>query len=165
MVSGFNSNTYIDEANILGLMHENAHSVTIAGDLPAMAASVEARCPFLDQDVVQLAWHTTYRQKVPRLRDKSRNKWILKKALEGRVPDDLLYAPKRGFGYHIREEDVLRGPWKQRVDKAFAELGSLGGLLNREAVQTLKGRFDRNEGVSTMLIAKLYAIAVSQGMA
>ena len=34
---------------------------------------------------------------------------ILKKALEGRVPKELLYAPKRGFGYHIREEDVLRG--------------------------------------------------------
>src|SRR5205085_8225818 len=97
--------TYIDEANILGLMHENALSVTIAGDLPAMAAGVEARCPFLDQDVVELAWHTTYRQKVPRLRDKSQNKWILKKALEGRVPKELLYAPKRGFGYHIREED------------------------------------------------------------
>ncbi len=153
---------YIDEANILGLMHENSHSVTIAGDLPAMAASVEARCPFLDQDIVQLAWNTDFRQKVPSLTDKSQNKWILKKALEGRVPDKLLYAPKRGFGYHISEEAVLRGAWKTRVDDAFANMSSLGDLLNMSTVQELKGRFDRSEGVPAMLIAKIYAIAVNQ---
>ena len=156
---------YIDEANILGLMHENSHSVTIAGDLPAMAAGIEARCPFLDQDLVQLAWHTNYRQKIPSNSDKSRNKFILKKALEGRVPNDLLYAPKRGFGYHIREEDVLRGPWKSRVDRAFAEMDSLGGMLNVDAARNLKARFDRSEPVPAMLIAKLYAVAVSKSVA
>src|SRR5262249_11143650 len=81
----------IDEPNTLGAMQENSHSVTIAGDLPVMAASVEARCPFLDQDLVQLAWRISYRQKVRRGGAENHNKWILKKALEGRVPHDLLY--------------------------------------------------------------------------
>ncbi|MCS6777255.1 MAG: asparagine synthase (glutamine-hydrolyzing) [Chloroherpetonaceae bacterium] len=148
---------YIDEANVVGLMHENAHSVTIAGDLPAMAASVEVRCPFLDQELVQLAWHTDYRQKVPSWRDPSRNKWILKRALERRLPQDLLYAPKRGFGYYIQEEDVLRGPWKEQVDRAFAEMGTLGGVLNVSRARELKERFDARQGVPAILIAKLYA--------
>ncbi|HLJ53753.1 MAG TPA: asparagine synthase (glutamine-hydrolyzing) [Chthonomonadaceae bacterium] len=153
---------YIDEANIIGLMHENSHSVTIAGDLPAMAASVEARCPFLDQELVQLAWNMDYHCKVPRIFDKSRNKGVLKQALDGRIPRSILYAPKRGFGYHISEEAVLRGAWKARVDAAFAELDSLGGLLNVDAARSLKARFDRGEGVPAMQIAKLYGIAVSQ---
>lgn len=148
---------YIDEANILGLMHENSHSVTIAGDLPAMAASVEVRCPFLDQDLVQLAWNTDYHEKVPSIRDASKNKWMLKRALEGRVPHELLYAPKRGFGYHIQEEAVLRGPWKSKVDAAFADPPDLGGLLKPDAVRRLKAGFDRREGVPAMMIAKLYA--------
>ena len=155
-------NAYIDEANILGLMHENSHSVTIAGDLPAMAASVEARCPFLDQDLVQLAWQTHHREKVPSIHDPSQNKGILKKALEGRVPKELLYAPKRGFGYYIREEDVLRGPWQGRVEEAFEEMDDLGGCLNVAAVQNLKARYDANDGVQTMLIAKLYATYLFQ---
>ena len=155
---------YIDEANVIGLMHENSHSVTIAGDLPAMAASVEARCPFLDQDLVQLAWHTHYRQKTRGLRDRGLNKWILKKALEGRVPNDLLYAAKRGFGYHIREEDVLRGPWKDRVNRAFAGMDDLDGILNVTAARDLKSAFDRHAGVPAMLIAKLYAVALYQNV-
>lgn len=151
---------YIDEANVVGLMHENSHSVTIAGDLPAMAASVEARCPFLDQELVQLAWRIHYRQKTPKVRDLSQNKWILKKALEGRVPEELLYAPKRGFGYHIQEEGVLRGPWKSRVDQTFASTDDFEGLFNADAIRRLKSRFDRREGVPAILIAKLYALAV-----
>ena len=149
---------YVDEASILGLMHENAHSVTIAGDLPAMAASVEVRCPFLDHELVELAWHIPWRDKVPSVRDRSRNKWILKKALEGRLPNELIYAPKRGFGYYISEEDVLRGPWSARVDAAFAEMDDVDGLLDRAAVARLKAAFDRREGVPAMLIAKLYAL-------
>ena len=31
------------------------------------------------------------------------NKWILKKALEGIVPNDILYRPKQGFGLPINE--------------------------------------------------------------
>jgi asparagine synthase (glutamine-hydrolysing) len=149
---------YIDESSVLGLMHENTHSVTIAGDLPAMAASVEVRCPFLDHELVELGWHIPWRQKVPSLRDARRNKWILKQALAGRLPDDVLYAPKRGFGYYIQEKDVLRGPWKTRVDAAFAELDDADGLLDRSAVDRLKAGFDNRRGVPAMLIAKLYAL-------
>jgi asparagine synthase (glutamine-hydrolysing) len=148
---------YIDEASIIGLMHENSHSVTIAGDLPAMAASIEVRCPFLDQDVVELAWRIPYRLKIKHLREQRQNKWILKRALDGRVPQDLLYAAKRGFGYFIQEENVLRGPWKAHVDDAFWDAGTLGGIINSEAVKLLKATFDRGVGVPPILIAKLYA--------
>jgi len=148
---------YIDESAVIGLMHENLHSVQIAGDLPAMAASIECRCPFLDHELVELAWATPYRSKVAN----GRLKAILKDALKGRVPEELLNAPKRGFGYHIQEAEVLSGPWKPRVDAAFAAFDDLGGLIDRKAVTALKQRFDaKPDPASAQLIAKLYAISL-----
>lgn len=128
---------YIDEAALTALLSENAHSVTIAGDLPAMVASVETRSPFLDHAVIDLAFGTPFRAKVASLRDPGRLKWILKQALRGRVPDELLFAPKRGFGMNVQERDLLTGPWRTRVDAAFADFDDLGGRLNACAAKAL----------------------------
>lgn len=157
--TGDDNLSYIDEAAFLGLVQENAHAITIAGDLPAMARSIEVRCPFLDVDLVGAALNIPYAQKVKRTSDFSGGKLILKQALEGRLPQDILYAPKRGFGYFVQEEDVLRGPWKERVDDAFADFDDCGGLFDVLRVRDLKSRFDQNDaGVPASLIAKLYAL-------
>ncbi len=148
---------YVDEASILGLMHENSHSVTIAGDLPAMAASVEARAPFLDQTLVEHAWRIHYARKVGGRWGKRQNKLILKQALAERLPADVLYAPKKGFGYHIQEADVLRGPWRERVRRAFREGNDLGGLLDMDQARAIERSFYDGGGASAIMVAKLYA--------
>lgn len=149
---------YIDEAALLGLMQENSHAVTIAGDLPAMAQGVEIRCPFLDQTVVETALRIPYRRKVVGLKDRGRNKLALKKAFERRLPADILYAPKRGFGFFVQEESVLRGAWKQPVDMAFADFDDAGGILDASAARSLKKQFDEGGNVPAALIAKLFAL-------
>ncbi|WP_404385079.1 asparagine synthase (glutamine-hydrolyzing) [Caenispirillum salinarum] len=155
---------YIDEAAVIGLMQENAHSVTIAGDLPAMAASVEVRCPFLDQDLVQLAWRIHHTLKVGGRRDTTQLKMILKQALEERLPHDLLYAPKQGFGYNIQEADVLSGPWKGRVDAALDNMGDLGGALSGDGVARLRRNFAAAPDYrGAITIAKLYSLAETVG--
>ena len=63
-------------------------------DRATMAASVEARVPFLDNDLVDFCMRLPGPQKV-RFGQK---KWLLKKALERTVPDDVLYGKKTGFG-------------------------------------------------------------------
>ena len=45
---------YIDESSYLGLIVENAASVAISGDIPAMMHGVEVRCPFLDSEIINL---------------------------------------------------------------------------------------------------------------
>ena len=68
-------------------------------DKVTMATSVEARVPFLDHHLVEYAMGLPRSQKV-----KGRTgKYILKKALEGLVPEEVLSAKKRGFGAPIRE--------------------------------------------------------------
>ncbi len=151
---------YVDEAAILGLFHENAHSVTIAGDLPAMAASVEVRCPFLDAGLVERGLQVPYVQKVGSGLRPTQAKLILKQALASRLPHDVLYAPKRGFGYHIQERDLLLGAWRDRVDRVFNRPRSLDSLIDMVHVRSLWSQLQRGTGGSAQLVAKLYALCL-----
>ena len=63
-------------------------------DRATMAASVEVRVPFLDHDLVDHCFRMSGPQKV-RL---GRRKWLLKKALDGVVPAEILHGRKTGFG-------------------------------------------------------------------
>jgi len=156
---GDRPSAYIDEAALTALLSENAHSVTIAGDLPAMAASIETRSPFLDHEVVDLALRTPFMAKVASLRDPGRLKWILKQALRGRVPDELLFAPKRGFGMNVQERDLLTGPWRARVDAAFADFDDLGGALDATAARRFWQELqDRPTARVAQIVFKLYVV-------
>ena len=113
---------YVDESNFIALMVEDCHSVTIASDLPAMLSAVEMRAPFLDQEMIALAFALSWRTKLPADGDLTRLKLVLKTAVSDLVPAELLYAPKRGFGYGIRERDLFLGPWRAKID------GAIGGI-------------------------------------
>jgi asparagine synthase (glutamine-hydrolysing) len=65
----------------------------------SMAASVEARCPFLDHRVLELAFGIPSSQKV----EGSVGKLILKDAFRDLLPLSVLLRPKRGFSVPISE--------------------------------------------------------------
>lgn len=97
------TNNYIDSSNWIGLMSENAHSITISTDLPPMMYSIEARAPFLDYRVIEMAFKIDAHRKIAKKDARANNKLILKQAFEGLVPNDILYAKKKGFGYGIHK--------------------------------------------------------------
>lgn len=76
-------------------------------DIATMAASLEGRSPFLDHEFLELTAKIPDHLKLKGLRKK---KYILKKALEGILPKDILYRPKKGFGVPLNEwfRDELR---------------------------------------------------------
>jgi asparagine synthase (glutamine-hydrolysing) len=149
---------YIDESNFVALMFENAHSVTIASDLPAMLASVEVRAPFLDEKVMSLARAAHYREKVPDFCNPVGLKKILKTAVSDLVPTELLYAPKRGFGFGIQERDVLAGPWRKAGDELFSEPDDADGLFQGRALRRLWQAHSTNAGLPSSEVAKHFAI-------
>lgn len=157
-------NSYIDESNFVALMVENVHSVQIAGDLPAMMASVEMRAPFLDQMVVECGFAIPYRKKVPSFTDGTRLKQILKTAVKDLVPDELLYAPKRGFGTDVQERMVLQGPWGDYADECFAQADDLGGVLVGKEVRRLWREYQSGGDIESSLVAKLLAMYTWQAM-
>lgn len=68
-------------------------------DKMSMGASLEAREPFLDHVLVELAF------RIPEA-VKTRNgvlKCVLKRAVQGIVPDSILHRPKQGFGIPAHE--------------------------------------------------------------
>jgi asparagine synthase (glutamine-hydrolysing) len=63
-------------------------------DRASMMVSLEVRSPFLDQDVVEFARFIPHEYKFRN----GQTKYLLKEALRGVVPDEILNRPKKGFG-------------------------------------------------------------------
>ena len=68
-------------------------------DKMTMATSVEARVPFLDHEFVGLAMGISQKAKL----DGGRPKHLLKRAVRGVIPDDIIDRPKQGFRVPVQE--------------------------------------------------------------
>jgi len=150
---------FIDESNFAGLMVENCHAVTIAGDLPAMAASVEFRSPFLDQEMVSFALATSAEKKIPDRKNPHWLKAILREAVSDLVPVTLLNAPKRGFGMGIQEASVLAGPWRQRASLILESPDDAHGMFDSALIRAEWQGFIAG-AVPANRIAKMLAIQI-----
>jgi asparagine synthase (glutamine-hydrolysing) len=104
-------------------------------DRATMAASLEVRVPFLDNDLVDYLIALPGWSKMPW----GRKKWLLKSALRGIVPDEILFGPKTGFNVPFGRwlQSSLRGLFFDHLDR-FAR--ARPGVLNVERVRTLFAR-------------------------
>jgi asparagine synthase (glutamine-hydrolysing) len=125
-------------------------------DIATMASSLEARSPLLDHRLMEFAASLPAALKV-RGREK---KAVLRGALRGWVPDEILDAPKRGFrlplGDWLRGElrgfarDVLLD--RPAVDRGCFRPDYVRGLLDRHAA----GLQDHSQGIWTLLMFELW---------
>lgn len=85
--------------NMLALDLQTYHvdDIHVKVDRASMANSLEAREPFLDQDVVEFAFAMPSKYKIPNF-DSKNSKYILRKILGEYVDDEFLNRPKKGFG-------------------------------------------------------------------
>jgi len=67
-------------------------------DIDTMAVSLEGRSPFLDHEFMELTAQIPFHLKLKGLNNK---KYILKGALCGIIPDEVMFRPKMGFGIPI----------------------------------------------------------------
>jgi len=67
-------------------------------DRATMKYGLEGRVPFIDFEIVQLANAMPEKMKI----HGSVGKFILKKAMESKLPNDILYRKKQGFGVPIK---------------------------------------------------------------
>ncbi|MBL6751691.1 MAG: asparagine synthase (glutamine-hydrolyzing) [Nevskia sp.] len=98
-------------------------------DRASMAHSLEARAPFLDRRLVELAfalppaWH----------RDGLRGKAMLRRAFAGLVPDAVWQRPKQGFAVPVHA--WFRGPLAATLQRLADD--SAGGGLQPQAVRAM----------------------------
>lgn len=124
-------------------------------DRSTMARSVEVRVPFLDNDMVELSLSLSATQKVPGGEQKS----LLKRALAGIVPDDILYGQKRGFGVPFGAWIV--GPLAERMDAAVASANSaIPGMFDRDRLFTLRTEHREGRADNGFILWKAYNLAL-----
>jgi asparagine synthase (glutamine-hydrolysing) len=106
--------------------------ILVKVDRAAMAVSLETRVPFLDRQVLDLAWRLPLDVKLR----KGRTKWLLRQVLDRHVPATLVDRPKMGFGLPIGS--WLRGdlaPWAEHLldERRLRDQGVLDPVPVRRA--------------------------------
>ncbi len=121
-------------------------------DRASMAVSLEAREPLLDHRLIEFAARVPARL---RLRGGS-GKWLMKRALEGRLPRDILHRRKMGFVTPVSH--WLRGPLAEQAaaiarSPALAETGWFdGGAIARLAEEHRTGRAEHGRTLWQLLM-------------
>jgi len=125
-------------------------------DRASMAHSLEVREPLMDHELVE--WLATL-DSAKKIRGQE-GKFLLKKAMEPLLPDDVLYRPKMGFAVPLAR--WFRGPLKQRVQDSIlgARLADTG-WFNRDYLQHLvsahnNGSRDYSASIWTLLMFEAF---------
>lgn len=125
-------------------------------DIATMASSLEARSPFLDHQLMEFAASLPADLKV-RGRE---TKVILRSALRGWVPDEILDAPKRGFRLPLG--DWFRGELRGYTRDVLLDARAAGrGYFDQSYVRELLDRHgngvqDHSQGIWTLLMFELW---------
>ena len=114
--------------------------ILVKVDRASMAASLEARVPLLDHNVIEFAWRVPMRLKV----ENGRGKALLRRVLARHVPPALTERPKMGFGVPL--DSWLRGPLRGWAEDLLAPQGLRSdGLLDSPLIQKAWARHQHGQ--------------------
>jgi asparagine synthase (glutamine-hydrolysing) len=124
-------------------------------DRMTMAHALEARCPFLDQQVVELAARLPYHWKIRGLFLK---KYLLRRLLKNRAPAAIRWQNKRGFNVPVGL--WIKGPLRDYFWDHLKELRHLGWIdmrfLEKIFSQHLRDATDYSHHLWGLLILSLW---------
>jgi asparagine synthase (glutamine-hydrolysing) len=138
----FSSWDRLEKAQWLEIMvFMSGYLLSSQGDRVAMANSVEGRYPFLDYRVIEFAATLPPDFKMHGLNEK----YILKKMMEGRLPESVLKRPKQAYRAPIAKS-FFSSPPHIYVNELLSEKGlKETGLFNPEMVQKLTKKIKENQ--------------------
>jgi asparagine synthase (glutamine-hydrolysing) len=123
-----------------GLRSEVEHVFLYRADRMGMASSIEVRVPFLDHRLVEFAMQMPQELKYRG----GETKYILKKALEGTVPDEFLYRRKQGFCVPLRQ---WAGPMMDvAMARVIPRINADWGLLDEDFLHDVRRRMAADPG-------------------
>ena len=106
--------------------------VLVKVDRASMGSSLEVRAPFLDQNVIEIAWRIPLKEKI----NNGLGKIPLRKILYKYLPEKYFHGSKKGFGVPIA--DWLRGPLLDWAENLLdEELLKNQGYLNVSEVRKM----------------------------
>jgi asparagine synthase (glutamine-hydrolysing) len=125
-------------------------------DRAGMAVGLEVRSPFLDREMVDLAFALPASQSLHR----GQTKAVLRRMLTGRVPDGIVRRPKKGFGVPL--STWLRRDLRDLVREFLDPVRIAGdGVLVPAAVSRLvdghlSGRSDHRKELFALLVFQIW---------
>ncbi len=121
-------------------------------DRMSMAASTEVRVPLLDDEVVELAGRIPPRLKLRR----TTRKYVLKRAMQGVLPESVIWRPKAGFGAPLRA--WMGGELRPLIDDCLSPATIRDrGLFDPDAV---RGLVRDNEAGTADNALRIWALVV-----
>jgi asparagine synthase (glutamine-hydrolysing) len=146
----------VDRALMADTFNYLPNDLLVKVDIASMAVSLEARSPFLDHHVMEFAASLPALYKLRGLT----TKYLLKNALRGLVPKEILSRGKMGFGVPIGK--WFRAELKGLLKEAILSDRSLGrGYFKSDAVRRLVDdhiglRRDYSHQLWTLLMLELW---------
>ena len=108
-----NNLNYLDYETLMMFIDSQSYltdDILCKVDRASMSRSLETRVPFLDKNLVKLAWRIPTSMKIKN----NDGKWILKQILNKYIPKEYFDRPKMGFGIPL-------GDWLRDELKDWAE--------------------------------------------
>ncbi len=133
-----------------------ADDILVKVDRMSMAASLEARVPLLDHRLVEFALNLPARLKL----NGGRTKALLRRAMQGRLPEAILNRSKQGFSIPLKH--WLRGPLRSlMVDTLSPQgIGRRGyfslGTIGRWISEHLDGRANHSHRLWALMVFELW---------
>jgi asparagine synthase (glutamine-hydrolysing) len=126
------------------------HELLMKQDQMSMAASIESRVPFLDHDLMGFAARLPDELKL----SGSNSKFILREAMKGVLPDEIISRSKMGFPVPFGK--WLRGEASYLVNEyILSDLALSREIFNADSVRELVARHNRGENHDERLWALL----------
>ena len=132
-------------------------SLLAFSDKMSMAASLEARVPLLDKELIELAAQMPSSLKIAPGR---KLKYLLKQVVADKLPDDIINQRKQGFGTPV--SSWLRGSLKPLMEELLsAERLNERGYFDPVAVQSLVSdhmheRADHSEHIMALMTFEIW---------
>lgn len=123
--------SYVNWMGYADINHRLPELLLMRVDKMSMGASLECRVPFLDHKLAELAMSISQKKKT----EQGINKIVLKKAVRGVIPDELIDRKKQGFTAPVYDWFLGRLGEKMKTDINEFALGS--GLINTEYVDKI----------------------------
>jgi len=140
-----------------------ADNLLLYGDKISMAASLEARVPMLDIDLVRFVESLPLKYRIGLFKSKI----VHKQMAEQYLPSEIVHRKKKGF--HVPFGDWCRGPWKAFVGDILLSADSPHfPILNRGFIEKIWGehlqsRPDRSRQVFALFVLALWWREVLEG--
>jgi len=128
--------------------------INVKVDIASMAHSLEVRCPYLDNDVVEFA------SRLPAgMLMRVRGKFLLRRAAAGLVPEPILRRRKRGFALPLNRwlcHDLRQMMQDVLLDRTARERGLFDPAYVSKLVASLQHEATQVDRVWTMLMLELW---------